>query len=173
VLAAIALAAALGSAGVFEKQKAQFATGDVLNFRDRVWRIAIEAWQAHPWFGVGVDNFSLLTRSEQEPYRTLYTHAHSLYFNTLAERGVIGSAPLAAILGALLVALARGRPRSGDPDQDWLLWGAAASAWIVTCVAGTVNTTLHHEHGLLAALLVGLWLGQRLLQAPGGESRGV
>ena len=172
VLAAITLAATLGSAGVFEKQKAQFATGDALNFRDRVWRIAIDAWQAHPWFGVGMDNFSQLTRNEQEPYRTLYTHAHSLYFNTLAERGVIGSAPLAAILVAWLVALARARPRRGDPDQYWLLWGAAASAWIVTCVAGTVNTTLHHEHGLLAALLVGLWLGQRPSQAPRGESRG-
>ena len=32
------------------------------------------------------------------------------------------------------------------------------SGWIVTAGIGTVNTTLHHEHGLLAALLLGLWL---------------
>jgi hypothetical protein len=39
-----------------------------------------------------------------------------------------------------------------------LLWGAAASAWLVTVGAGAVNTTLHHEHGILAALLLGGWL---------------
>jgi len=35
---------------------------------------------------------------------------------------------------------------------------AATSAWLVTIVVGIVNTTFHHEHGLLAALLLGLWL---------------
>jgi hypothetical protein len=31
----------------------------------------------------------------------------------------------------------------------------------VTIGVGLVNTTLHHEHGILAALLFGLWLSKR------------
>jgi hypothetical protein len=70
----------------------------------------------------------------------------------------VGFAALAAMLLAALVALVRRRPRPGDPDLAWLLWGGAASAWFVTAGVGAVNTTLHHEHGLLSALLFGLWL---------------
>jgi len=146
---------------VFEKQKAQFAQGDILNLRGRAWDIAVGAWERHPWFGVGIDNFSLLTRAEEEPYRTLFTHAHSLYLNTLAERGVVGASLVLVLLFAALVALVRARPRPPDSAQAWLLWGAALAAWIVTAVAGIVNTTLHHEHALLVALLLGLWLGSR------------
>jgi hypothetical protein len=50
------------------------------------------------------------------------------------------------------------RPAPGADDADWLLWGGAASAWLVTVGAGAVNTTLHHEHGILAMLLLGAWL---------------
>jgi hypothetical protein len=56
--------------------------------------------------------------------------------------------------------LVRYLPRRDSADDEWLLWGAAASAWIVTAGAGLVNTTLHHEHGILAALLLGLWLSR-------------
>lgn len=38
------------------------------------------------------------------------------------------------------------------------LWGASLSAWIVTCGVGFVNSTLHHEHAILAFLFLGLHL---------------
>ena len=161
LLTATVVIGVFGHAGVFEKNRGQIEAGDLLNYRDHVWRIAVSGWEAHPWFGVGVDNFKVLTRAEQEPYRSLFPHAHSLYLNTLAERGIVGTLPVAALLIAWLVALVRWRPAAEDAEIEWLLWGAAATAWIVTCVAGTVNTTLHHEHGLLVALLLGLWLAQR------------
>jgi hypothetical protein len=41
-----------------------------------------------------------------------------------------------------------------------LLWGCSASAWFVTTAVGLVNTTLHHEHGMLAVILLGLWLSR-------------
>ena len=50
------------------------------------------------------------------------------------------------------------RPRERDGDLDWLLWGGALSGLVITISAGLVNTTLHHEHGILATLLLGLWL---------------
>ena len=160
VLLATALVGMFGATGIFEKQMAQLEAGDVLNYRDRVWHIAITTWERHPWFGVGMDNFALVTRGEEEPYRSLFPHAHNLFLNTLAERGAVGAAALAAVLLALLVALVRRRPSASDGDDEWLPWGAAAGAWIVTCVAGLVNTTLHHEHGLLACLLFGCWLAR-------------
>jgi O-antigen ligase len=91
------------------------------------------------------------------------SHGHSLYFNTLAERGVFGSITLAAVLVAWGVALIRRRPGRSDPDDDWLIWGCAAAAWTVTVAVGTVNTTLHDEHAILAVLLLGLWLSRHPL----------
>jgi hypothetical protein len=44
-----------------------------------------------------------------------------------------------------------------------MLWGGAAAALITTAAIGIVNTTLHHEHGLLAMLLLGAWLGSTAL----------
>lgn len=152
------IVALVGDLGVVAKHHALTEESGFLNYRSQLWSIALGAWREHPWFGLGIDNFSLVTRDAPEPYRTLFPHAHSLYINTLAERGVAGAAALLALLGALLVSLVRARPALNDTNGRWLVWAAAAGAWIVTCVVGLVNTTLHHEHALLAALLFGLWL---------------
>jgi O-antigen ligase len=169
VVLASALAIA-GGAEVILKQEKNLGDRNVLSFRDGIWRVATAAWRANPWFGVGMDNYSLITPervktwtgSDYDPNRYFFTaHAHSLYFNTLAERGLIGSLALAAVLTAWAYCLIRYRPRRGDEeDYYWILWGASAAAWTVTVGAGAGNTTLHHEHGLLAALLLGLWLSR-------------
>jgi O-antigen ligase len=162
---AVAVSLALGivaDAQVFRKHQANVQAGVMLSYRGQVWQVALDTWRAHPWFGVGLDNFERVTRSrEDDPNRALYPHAHNLYLNALAERGALGAAPLAAVLVAWPAWLLRRRPRRADAEHDWLLWSAAAGAWIVTVVAGTVNTTLHQEHGLLAALLLGLWLSRQ------------
>lgn len=171
VVLAVGLAIA-GGAEVVIKHEQNVGTQNVLSFRDGIWRAAVAAWQNHPWFGVGMSNYGRITPGilqnwltqdgrQYDPGRYSYNaHAHSLYFNTLAERGVIGSAALAAILIAWFVALLRYAPSRDADDYDWIAWASAAAAWIVTIAAGTVNTTLHHEHGLLAALLLGLWLSR-------------
>lgn len=158
------------SAEVLHKQAVNAEAQNVLSYRDGIWRTGLAAWEKYPWFGVGKDNYNLITHDLLRAWRAeagkdydaaryvRASHAHSLYVNTLAERGAAGFATLAALLLAALAALLRHRPRPGDGDPAWLLWGGAAGAWIVTAGVGTVNTTLHHEHGLLAALLLGLWL---------------
>ena len=162
----------LGGMAVIRKQQAGVETANVLAYRDTIWRVAIGAWQRYPVFGIGMDNFKLVMREEVKavrrkigPYKeaVLYVehpHAHSLFFNTLAERGLVGTAALAAVLLAWLVSIVRHRPPRGGSDEDWILWSGAASAWIVTVGVGIVNTTLHDEHGLLAMLLLGLWLSR-------------
>jgi len=175
-LAAVALvvAAAVGmNLEVIRKQEMDAAANNVLSYRDGIWRMGLAGWERYPWFGVGKDNYGRITHDLVRRWRTEagkpydpsryvhFPHAHNLYVNTLAERGVVGFAGLAAMLLAWLVTLVRDRPRQEDPEIAWVAWGAAASAWMVTVGVGTVNTTLHHEHGLLAALLLGLWLQTR------------
>jgi O-antigen ligase len=155
---------------VFRKQQDNAAAQNVLSFRDGIWRTGLAAWEQYPWFGVGKDNFGRISHEHLRAWRGEagkvydaaryypYAHGHSLYVNTLAERGAVNFAALMAILGAALAALWRYRPRPLDGDFAWLAWGGATGAWIVTAGVGAVNTTLHHEHGLLAALLLALWL---------------
>jgi O-antigen ligase len=161
VVAAVAAVTYGGRAEVVVKHETNVAAQNVLAFRDGVWRMALATWKAHPLFGVGMDNYSRV-RVESLPPGEYHptSHAHSLYFNTLAERGVVGAAALAAVLiawGVQLLVFWWRRPAS---DHDWLLWGAAAGALAVSAGTGLANTTLHHEHGLLATLLLGLWLSR-------------
>jgi O-antigen ligase len=171
VAVVVVVAFAIGSgAEVVRKQVDRAQAGDILQLRDAIWRTGIAIWEHYPWFGVGKDNFGMVTRADLrnwheaagKPYDDArfapYNHAHNIYVNTLAERGLVGFAGLMAVLAAWALALLRRRPRPQDGDLAWLLWGGALSAWFITCGVGVANTTLHHEHGLLATLLLGLWL---------------
>jgi len=187
VVALVVGAVLVGGAEVIRKHAKDVREDNVLSFRDGIWRTALAAWARYPWFGVGMDNYSLITPERvrawdaelgrtTDPKRYFYiSHGHSIYANTLAERGAVGAAVLAAVLIAWLACLVRYRPRGADPDDDWLLWGCSASAWFVTMGVGLVNTTLHHEHGMLAVLLLGLWLSglpaRREVQPPGVAAR--
>jgi len=159
----IALSAVVGAtifavlidAEVVEKHEGNVHSGQVLGRRDQAWALAFATWRQHPWFGVGMDNFA---RTNPPNHPDPFVHAHSLYLNTLAERGMLGAAPVALLLIAWIVALLRRRPAARDSDHDWIVWSAAAGAWTITTGVGLVNTTLHHEHGILAMLLLGLWL---------------
>ena len=166
---AVALLAATG-AEVVRKQVENEAAKNTLSFRDGIWRTGLAAWEKYPWFGVGKDNYGLITLDRVRAWRAQAgvdfdasrfvpaSHGHNLFITTLAERGAVGLAALVLVLVAALAALLRYRPRAADDDAGWLAWGAAASGWLVTVGVGTVNTTLHHEHGLLTALLFALWL---------------
>ena len=89
------------------------------------------------------------------------SHAHSLYLNTLAERGLFGLTILISVLFAWLFWLLRFIPKASDENIAWAVWGASFSAWFATVGIGLVNTTLHHEHGILSALLLGIGLAYR------------
>ena len=181
LLVAVTLATAwFGGAQFIQKQVQNVQSQNVLAFREGIWRAALVTWQRYPVCGIGIDNYHLVNPERLKAWSAeagkdfvpdyapeLYTkfpHAHSVYLNTLAERGVIGALALAAVLTAWLVWLVRYRPGGGASreasDDDWMWWGAAAAAWILTTGVGLVNTTLHHEHGMLAAMLLGIWLSR-------------
>ena len=178
-LGAAALIVAAGvwlGAEVVKREQNYESTANILSFRDGIWRMGMVGWRHNPWFGVGIDNYQLITpervkgwlAAEGKTYDPAqyvnFPHAHNLYINTLAERGLFGLAVLVFVLLAWLAALRR-RPPPGAANLDWTLWGAALGAWFVTVGVGLVNTTLHHEHGILAVLLLGLWLSRRKARA--------
>lgn len=173
-VAVIALAIASDAAIVW-KQNTNMQEGQYLSKRESIWRRAVVAWQIHPWFGVGIDNFGQITddmvkrqvEASGKPYvREDYAgpnHAHNLYLNTLAERGLFGFAVFAAVLAAWAAALWRQRPAAQAPDIVWTYWGAAIAAWVVIAGAGLLNTTLHHEIAILAMMILGGWMALRRL----------
>lgn len=178
---AIVGVAVVAQVDVVRKHADRTAEGNVLAYRAQIWNTARAAWQRFPVFGVGMDNYSAIEPDEvrrwqaeagkpfdEDAFIVKSGHAHSLYYNTLAERGSVGFAALAAVLIAWASRLLRRYPgRSGD-DRAWALWGAALSAWFVTVLAGVGNTSLHSEHALLSAILLGLWLAD----APTGPTIG-
>lgn len=155
---------------VVKKQESGVKSGNVLAYRDIIWNTALVAWKKYPLFGVGMHNYNQISvnkvkkwvEESGKPFVAAeyggISHAHSLYFNTLAERGLVGSAVLLAVLVAWLYWLIRRYPRREADDLDWALWGASLSAWVMTTGIGFGNTTLHHEHAILAVTLLGLWL---------------
>ncbi len=134
--------------------------------RERIRNTGYTAWKKYPIFGVGMKNYNLITldkikawsKEMGEEYNEkdhLYiSHAHNLYINTAAEKGLLGLLSLLAFLITCVLIIIKQFPRKHDSADKWLFWGAASSAFVTTTAIGFVNTTLHHEHGILTAILL-------------------
>jgi len=163
--------------GVLDKTIDTTERGVAFAYRDKIWANALVKWGRFPLLGVGMGNFGHVTSEQLQDWnRTrdwaiqptpegMASHGHSLYVTALAERGLVGSGVLIAVLLAWGGALLRGVPRGPAPPLDWALFGAALAGWLITVVVGFFNTTLHHEHGIVSVLLFGLWLGHRAVGA--------
>lgn len=171
LLAAICAAIVLSSdLEIGRKQQRNIEANNLSAFRVQIWDRGLLAWKHMPFAGAGMGNFSQISDvhvlgwvvqggNPHEPRAyAASSHAHSLYVNTLVERGLVGSAPVLALVVAWAMLLARTRPRSSEDDTAFMVWGASFSGWFVVVAAGLINTTLHHEHGLLAAILLGMHL---------------
>ncbi|HYO27312.1 MAG TPA: O-antigen ligase family protein [Azonexus sp.] len=167
--------------GVVEKTKGNVEAKQLAAYRPALAKVALLAVREYPGFGVGITNFAKIVPEVAAGWQDksgqvfvpedLYfsTHAHSLYFNTLAERGLIGFLPLLVFLVGIGLALLRHRPPGVSTSLQQTLWGAALGAWVITTVGGVFNTTLHHEHALIAMIAFGIWLAQtRTLLAKSG-----
>lgn len=146
------------------------AGGPTSSYRLELGHTALEAFTHRPLTGVGPANFRYVDRALVErwhinrhehfvPERFFYgSHAHSLYFNTLAERGLVGLCALAFLFSGWTYALVIMRPAATGHPLLWAAWGAGIAGWALVFVGGLFNTTLHHEHGMLAMLLLGTML---------------
>ena len=163
--------------GVVEKTKGNIEAKELTARRPALAKVALLAVREYPVFGVGISNFAKIDPEVVAGWQDkggqafapedLYfsSHAHSLYFNTLAERGFIGALPLLVFLAGIGLALYRQRPLGGSTPLRQTLWGAALGAWVITVVGGVFNSTLHHEHALIAMILFGIWLAPNQLNS--------
>ena len=128
-----------------------------MSHRVHHWNIAYEGWRERPLLGWGPDAFQRLTVDDvctwrgkrgEDCDRDLYVptkHAHSLYMSTLSERGLLGVAALAMLLGLWAYSLLRSwRTAATSP-----LWAASLAGWFVVVIGGVFNTTLLGVHGSL------------------------
>jgi O-antigen ligase len=138
------------------------------SYRVELARTALTALRAHPVTGIGPGNFRLATPEQTsawlaaegasyEPARYYHAgHSHSLYFNTLAERGLLGAAAL-LLLAAIWLRRLWQAPAALSPAAAGR-WGIGLAGFAGVFAAGLFNTSLHHEHGLLAMFAFGLLL---------------
>lgn len=154
---------------IVQKHKNNVANNNTLSNRSQVWNISLEAAKWHPVLGLGMDNWKLITpeaiKDSVEKRGDAYqannyffaNHSHNVYLTILVERGVIGISVFIIILLAWGIQLLRSY-QAYKTNHQLIIWGSSLSAYIVALGIGTVNTTIHHEHGLLTALCLGIFL---------------
>jgi hypothetical protein len=162
-LAAIALAlapfaaAAIGERGssdnpAFGATASRF--GSVGSNRYAYWRVALRTFADHPLKGTGAGSFRVDWLRER-PFRESVRDAHSLYFETLAELGIVGFALLCALLAGVLLAVRRALAADAalatGPTAALVVWAVHAGVdwdWEMPAVT------------LLAVTLAGMLLAQ-------------
>lgn len=96
--------------GLNEASLSRFGTVSS-NGRYQLWKVAVDATQGHVLKGSGPGTYQLLWLPRANPHVSYVQNAHSLYFETLAELGVVGLVLLVGfflvVLGAAVTAVAR------------------------------------------------------------------
>jgi hypothetical protein len=120
------------------------------NARYQLWQAAFHAAESRPWLGIGPGTFRFWWA--EHPTSSVYVlNAHSLYFETLAETGIIGF----TLLGGFLLwglAVAVRRLFRGPPDQR--LWIAAALAGFSVFLAAATLEWVWQLAAVAAAALI-------------------
>lgn len=173
----IAILTMILNTSVIQKQRDYEKAGNVLSDRDKIWNVSIEAAKYYPAFGLGISNWhfikiedlkkSVEARNEvfePEKYSIQYGHSHNLFLTILVERGWVGFSIFIFFMNAWIFALIKSYKQTKINHGFGVVWAGALSAWLGTFGIGLVNTTMHHEHGILSWLLLGLFLNYLLNQ---------
>lgn len=157
-------------APIVEKQLTNQENHNVLSFRDRVWNVSLEAARFYPLLGLGMSNWHFINldqlktsvekRGEVFDSEKYYFpgHSHNLYLTALVERGIVGLIVTLLFMFAWIRQLIKSYHWTIQSKESTYLWGGSLSAWVATFGIGFVNTTFHHEHAILACLLLGIYL---------------
>ena len=170
VIASILISCLLFRFEIAQKQINNANNGSSLAGRDRVWNVSIEASRFSPLLGLGLSNWhfiklSQLQKSVEARGETFNAdnyifpgHSHSLYLSALVERGIVGLIVTLFFMFYWLYDLIKTFKWSKKSSTSIMLWTGSFSAWLATFGIGLVNTTFHHEHGILACLFLGIYL---------------
>ena len=133
------------------------------NSRYQFWQSALHAAETDPWRGIGPGTFQFWW-AEHATAPGFIRNAHSLYFETLAETGIVGT----LLLGGLLVwfvGVAIKRAVSEPPGVR--LWLAGASAGLAVFLFSAAVEWVWQLAAIAASALV---LGAVLVAGRGGAS---
>jgi O-antigen ligase len=128
--------------------------GSVGSNRYAYWRVALRTFADHPLEGTGAGSFRVDWLRER-PFRESVRDAHSLYFETLAELGIVGFALLCALLAGVLLAV-----RRALADDRALATGPAAALVVWAVHAGVDWDWEMPAVTLLAVTLAAMLLAQ-------------
>ena len=160
----------LFNAQIVQKQVTNQENHRVLAYRDRVWNVSLEASRFHPILGIGMSNWHFITIDQLKksleirgeifnPDQYAFPgHSHNLYLTALVERGIVGLIVTFFFMFAWIKQLIKTYNWTKKSNEVSFLWGSSLSAWMATYGIGLVNTTFHHEHAILACLLLGIFL---------------
>lgn len=131
--------------------------------RGLAWSYALDAWQAHPWLGIGLGNYRW---SQPAGGETVYLYAHNDYLQVAAETGLLGV--LALVAGGLLLAIVIARRWAQLPPGGDRLWLMAAMCGLVyAALHASLDYALRAPlNGLVVALLIGTALGVGAAASP-------
>jgi tetratricopeptide (TPR) repeat protein len=119
--------------------------------RYQYWQAALNAFDAHPWKGLGPGTFEFYW-SQHNTLKEFVRNAHSLWIETMAELGVIG---LLLIAGFFAVVLGAGTWRALRSAERPRLFGAAAVAGVAAfCAAAAFDWVWQIGAVPLVALLL-------------------
>jgi len=171
LLASLSFLAIAFNAEIVNKELTQERNNDFLSGRDKVWNVSLEAARFHPLLGIGMSNWKYITQEDirkslesrgksynPQDYYTHPGHSHSLYLTALVDRGVVGLATTILFMIFWLRHLIITFRYANSSRVGAFLWSGSFSAWMVTFGIGLVNTTFHHEHGILACLFLAFYL---------------
>ena len=169
----IIISSMLLESSIVQKQINNQKSNNVLANRDKVWNVSIEASRFSPLLGLGLSNWHFIKLSQIQksveargetfnPDSYFFPgHSHSLYFSALVERGIVGLMVTLIFMFYWLYDLIKTFKWSKKSSTSFMLWAGSFSAWLATFGIGLVNTTFHHEHGILACLFLGLYISYK------------
>jgi len=159
----------LFNAPVIHKNSVDIKNNDVLAGRSKIWNTTVESARLSPYLGIGIDNRAFVSISDikksieaRNEYfdESLYDfhnkHSHSFYLTNIAERGILGSLVTIQFILMWIIFLKKTFQLSSSTTEGSFFWSGSFSSFLATFGIGFVNTTFHHEHGILACLFLGL-----------------
>ncbi len=109
-------------AGLFGKGEENVDEDASANSRKNAWKVAREVWYEMPWFGCGMNNFGYYNghRHEELPWGVRGHVAHSLWFEVLAEGGIMLGVPFVWMLLLFFYRTTKVRIRYADTPYEYL-----------------------------------------------------
>jgi O-antigen ligase len=124
---------------------------DELASRAQVWAGAFGVWEQHPLFGVGIANFGNYYDQEGGGQEVI-GHAHNIFLNMAAERGILGLLTFVNVIAVLFWTLRRGLAAAHNPVER-----AAVAGLIATLAGYFVHSMLEVSYYDYKVLLL-FWL---------------